>query len=144
MWEDAEVVAESCLVCELVHDSTWTMLALSHWNLTSSITPTLSLNKAAKALWSYIPKSLRPQHHVWGWTTVNLCFNLHLWPCEIPQRGHYMIMADRAEPSSASGPRPLHDARVNELQRSVWKPNVLHTMLSDGQLYHTQHVSAAS
>lgn len=71
--ERAEVVAQHLCVslCELVRYSTWTTSAQSHWNITSSITPSCCPSTAAaKALWSSIPESQRPQHHVWGWVTL--------------------------------------------------------------------------
>lgn len=91
---------------ELVCDPSWTLCAESRCKLTSSITLSYRPSTtAAKTFWSWIPESRRPQHHVRGWTTGDPRLHLHLCPSEVPGRGRYVITADRAEPSSASGLR---------------------------------------
>lgn len=98
--ERAEVVAVCCVClspCEPVHDSTWKMLALSHWNLAPSHPCSVPQLEPPR------PSDPRDQRAMCEdelpETLASAC------TCGLRRvlgEGHYIIMGDGAEPRSAS------------------------------------------
>lgn len=91
--------------CELVRDSTRTMSARSHCKITSSIAPShCPPNYSCQGPFDPASPSPRERGTMCGCDLPGTPrLYLHLWPPEIPLRGHYMITADRAGLGSASG-----------------------------------------